>query len=102
MSLPDSCVVCNGKGKNMFGEACTYCNGTGEPNHLAEEYMRNHICQCILLDRKFCPVCEKKCHHTSSQTPKQVIDSGYGGMTATISYSSNDTTTKPEEEMIPA
>ena len=75
MSESDNCVICNGKGKNLFDEKCPYCNGTGEPNHLAEEYMRNHICQCIFYDRKFCPICEKKCHHDSHQTPKQVIDS---------------------------
>lgn len=105
MSKKDRCVVCNGTGKNMFNEVCTYCNGTGEPNNLAEEYLRNHICQCITWDRKFCPICKKKCHHISTQSPKQIIDSGYGGLSATISYSSNDNVTvtqQLEEEMITA
>lgn len=103
MSENDNCVICNGKGKNMFNENCTYCNGTGEPNNLAEEYMRNHICQCMNLDRKFCPICGNACHHDSSQTPKQRIDPGYGGMTATISISTSDdnaATSQLEEEFL--
>lgn len=80
----DNCVVCKGTGKNFFNEHCPYCNGTGEPNNLAEEYMRNHICQCILLDREFCPVCNLKCHHDSGQNPKQTIDPGFGGTSTMI------------------
>ena len=99
------CDMCKGNGKNQFNEVCPYCNGTGEWNDAASAYLKNHICQCINLDRKFCPVCEKKCHHDSSQTPKQRIDPGYGGMTATISVtSSNDVTStqRQEEEFISA
>lgn len=81
----DYCVLCNGTGKNQFSEICTYCNGTGEPNNLAEEYLRQHICQCIIWDRVFCPICKKKCHHDTSLSPKQVIDSGWGGMSNVIS-----------------
>ncbi len=80
MSDTGECTVCNGTGKNMFNETCTYCNGTGEHNILAEKYVQNHICQCITWDRKFCPICKKKCHHDSNCTPKQVIDSGFSGM----------------------
>ena len=47
---------------------------------LAQSYLKNHICQCIVLDRKFCPVCNKPCHHDTSLSPKQTIDSGHGGM----------------------
>lgn len=102
--MSDNCVVCNGSGKNFFNENCVYCNGTGEPTPLAEEYMRSHTCQCIILDRKFCPVCEKKCHHDTSQTPKQKIIPGYGGMTTAISYSSSSTVSSEsqEEELITA
>jgi len=74
------CDICRGSGKNQFNEVCPYCNGTGEWNYAATAFMKNHICQCLLLDRKFCPVCEKKCHHNPSQTPKQKIVPGYGGM----------------------
>ena len=81
----DCCVICNGIGKNQFNENCTYCNGTGEPNNLAEEYHRNHICQCIMWDRKFCPVCKKKCHHDTSLNPKQRIVPGYGGISSSMS-----------------
>ena len=66
--------------KNLFNEICPYCNGIGKWNSLAQSYVKNHICQCILLDRNFCPICEKKCHHGSSQAPKCTIDSGHGGM----------------------
>jgi hypothetical protein len=59
---------------------CVYCNGTGEWNQAAQAYVKNHICQCIVLDRKFCPVCNKPCHHDTSLNPKQTIDSGHGGM----------------------
>lgn len=91
-----TCDICKGTCKNRFNEVCPYCNGTGDWNDAAAAYLKNHICQCIFLDRKFCPVCEKKCHHDSSQSPKQVIDPGYGGMSATISVTSQ------EEEMIVA
>ena len=47
----------------------------------------NHICQCITLDRKFCPVCNKPCHHDTTLNPKQKIDPGYGGMSSTIETS---------------
>lgn len=93
------CVICDGE-KIYLGHPCTYCNGTGEWNQAAESYVKDHICQCINWGRKFCPVCRKLCHHDSSQTPKQVIDSGYGGETATTSTTS--TAEPKEEEMIPA
>ena len=85
MSDSDCCVMCDGIGKNQFNEGCTYCNATGEPNNLAEEYLRNHICQCIVWDRKFCPVCKQKCHHDTTHTPKQRIEPGYGGLVTGIS-----------------
>lgn len=101
MSDVGECSICFGTGKNMFNEVCTYCNGTGEHNILADQYMKNHICQCITWDREHCPVCKKACHHDSNQTPKQRIVPGYGGMSATLSYSSSTTEPK-EEEMITA
>jgi len=96
------CDMCKGDGKNQFNEVCPYCNGTGEWNDAASAYLKNHICQCITLDRKFCPVCEKKCHHDSSQTPKQRIEPGYGGMTATISVTSSitDVTMDQDKEIL--
>jgi len=101
LSDTGKCSLCYGTGKNMFNESCTYCNGTGEHNTLADEYLRNHICQCITWDRLNCPVCKKKCHHDSQQTPKQRIEPGYGGMTSSISYTSSTTevtATSPTEE----
>ena len=75
----DKCDFCKGAGKNMSG-MCVYCNGTGEWNQAAQAYVKNHICQCIALDRKFCPVCNKACHHDTTLSPRQKIDPGYGGM----------------------
>ena len=74
------CDMCKGK-MRWGGIICTYCNGTGEWNEAARAYIQSHVCQCIVFDRKFCPVCNKKCHHTTSNNPKQKIDPGYGGTT---------------------
>jgi len=76
----DYCDFCKGVGMLDSSSPCVYCNGTGEWNQAAQAYLKNHICQCIRLDRKFCPVCGKRCHHNSTQTNKQKIDPGYGGM----------------------
>ena len=76
----NKCDICKGKGKFMRN-LCQYCNGTGEWNSVAQAYIKNHICQCIVLDRKNCPICHKKCHHSSAQSGKQVIDPGHGGQT---------------------
>jgi len=91
----DHCDFCKGTGKNFVNESCTYCKGTGEWNQVAQSYVQNHICQCIALDRKFCPVCNKACHHDTSLNPKQVIDSGFGGM-----GNSKSTPPREEEEII--
>ncbi len=82
MNNDDVCDLCKGIGKNFVNENCLFCNGTGEWNDVAAAYLKNHICQCILLDRKFCPVCELKCHHDSSSSPKQIIDDSPGGLGA--------------------
>lgn len=79
----DYCDFC--KGVPDVSKNCVYCNGTGEWNYPAQAYVKNHICQCIFLDRKFCPVCNLPCHHSSSQSPKQTIDPGYGGMASGVS-----------------
>ncbi len=92
-----SCDVCVGTGKNLFNETCPYCNGTGEWNDAAVAYVKNHICQCIVWDRKNCPICKKKCHHDSAQTPKQRIEAGYGGMSSSMK---NESTPQEEEEVI--
>jgi len=95
MSSDDNCDFCLGKGKNFVNESCTYCNGTGEWNQAAQSYVKNHICQCIIWDRKFCPVCKKICHHDTTVSPKQVIDSGYGGL-GNVKAEPKE---KPKEEM---
>jgi hypothetical protein len=77
----DYCDLCKGSGI-ISTNSCVYCNGTGEWNQAAQAYMKNHICQCILLDRKFCPVCNKICHHSTSLNPKQRIVPGNDGMSS--------------------
>ena len=103
MSQDNICLICDGK-KIFLGHPCTFCNGTGEWNQAGENYLKDHICQCIIWGREFCPVCGKICHHDSHQTPKQKIIPGYGGLSATISYTTSDsvTATQPEEELITA
>ena len=67
----DICGVCKGKGEiELIDSLCPFCNGTGENSSAAESYMKSHICQCILLDRKMCPICGKKCHHDTPHRPK--------------------------------
>ena len=81
----DICDFCKGSGM-LASNICVFCNGTGEWNQAAQAYLKNHICQCIVLDRKFCPVCNKPCHHDTTLHPKQKIDPGYGGMASHDSY----------------
>lgn len=78
-----TCSFCNGEGSVRSG-TCVYCNGTGEWNQAADAYLKHHICQCIALDRKFCPVCGKPCHHDTSLSPKQKIEPGGGGAESKI------------------
>ena len=74
--------MCSGGEKSLKpNKDCPYCNGTGEKNKAADAYMKHHICQCINWDRAFCPVCKQRCHHDTTNTPKQKIDPGPGGMT---------------------
>lgn len=94
MSSDGYCSVCGGKGK-FFGEVCVFCNGTGEWSSVGDAYITNHVCQCIRLDRLFCPVCEKKCHHDTSFSPKQKIDPGFGGISTSKKYK------EKKVEMIP-
>lgn len=89
-----------------LGHPCTFCNGTGEWNQAGENYLADHICQCIIWGREFCPVCGKLCHHDSSQTPKQKIDPGYGGMSNVVQLESSQSNftilseTQEEEELV--
>lgn len=85
----DKCDLCGGKGI-FLSNPCVFCNGTGEWNSAAQGYLKNHICQCIVLDRKFCPVCQKPCHHDTTLNPKQKIDPGHGGMSSSESYAKEE------------
>lgn len=98
MSSENNCDFCKGTTKNFFNQSCTYCNGTGQWNQAAQSYVKNHICQCIMWDRNFCPVCQQKCHHDTSLNPKQVIDPGYGGLGAARSVPHEEK--KEEKEIV--
>ena len=68
------CAICKGRGViKLLNSECTFCNGTGEYTESAETYMKSHICQCALFDRKQCPVCGKKCHHDTPNRPKILL-----------------------------
>ncbi len=68
------CPVCFGKGAIEITDSdCPFCNGTGEFTKAAESYMKSHICQCVFLDRKNCPLCGKKCHHNTPNRPRILI-----------------------------
>jgi len=92
------CDLCRGAGKYLDGR-CTFCNGTGEWNNAAQAFVRNHICQCITLDRKNCPICHKPCHHDTSLDPKQKIDSGHDGIGVVFggSLKTDDEVSKTED-----
>ncbi len=66
--------MCKGDGIiELLGSECPFCNGTGEYSKTAETYLNSHICQCIFLDRKSCPLCGKRCHHDTPNRPKGLI-----------------------------
>ena len=68
------CAVCKGTGTiELLGSQCPFCNGTGDYTKAAERYLDSHICQCIFLDRKKCPLCGKNCHHDTPNKPKVLI-----------------------------
>jgi RecJ-like exonuclease len=70
----EKCAVCQGNGViELLGSECPFCNGTGEPNKPAKAYLDSHICQCIFLDRKRCPLCGKNCHHDTPNKPKILL-----------------------------
>ena len=68
------CPICDGTGAiDLLWAACSFCNGTGESTRSAEAYLKSHVCQCILLDRRTCPLCGKKCHHDTPNRPKILV-----------------------------
>jgi len=68
------CAVCKGDGSiELLGSQCPFCNGTGEYTKIAETYITSHVCQCIFLDRKVCPLCKQRCHHDTPNKPKVLI-----------------------------
>ena len=74
MAEKQKCVVCSGKGKiELLDTQCPFCIFIGEYTKISEKYFESHICQCIFLDRKICPLCEKKCHHDTPNKPKLLI-----------------------------
>ncbi len=74
MMQAEKCPICSGKGTiEITDSQCSFCNGTGESTNAAKSYLKVHICQCIFLDRKNCPICGKKCHHNTPNRPKILI-----------------------------
>ena len=74
MLTEEKCAMCKGEGTiEPLGSQCPFCNGTGESNKSAKSYLASHICQCIMLDRKICPLCGKNCHHDTPNRPKVLI-----------------------------
>ena len=53
-------------------DICGVCKGDGTIELIDSQcpFLKSHICQCIFLDRKMCPICEKKCHHDTPHRPK--------------------------------
>lgn len=75
LTVVDVCAVCKGAGViELLESRCPFCNGTGEPTNAAKSYIKSHICQCIILDRKTCPLCKKPCHHDTPNKPKIMIN----------------------------
>ncbi|MCE2498702.1 MAG: hypothetical protein J4F28_06925 [Nitrosopumilaceae archaeon] len=73
----DGCAVCKGSGTiELLDQQCPFCNGTGEPSRPAASYIKSHICQCVFLDRKRCPLCGKPCHHDTPNRPKILLSPG--------------------------
>ena len=74
MGSKKKCAVCKGIGKiELLNTSCPFCNGTGEFTKISESYFKSHICQCIFLNRKTCPLCGKKCHHDTPNKPKLLL-----------------------------
>ena len=74
MGNEKKCAVCKGEGKiELLNSSCPFCNGTGEFTKISESYFKSHICQCIFLNRKICPLCGKRCHHDTPNKPKILL-----------------------------
>jgi hypothetical protein len=69
------CSICDSRGyiDSWRTVACYFCNGTGEYTKAAVSFMRIHPCQCIQTDRRNCPLCKQKCHHSSNNKPKVLV-----------------------------
>ena len=68
------CAVCKGKGKiELLYSSSPFSNGTGEFTKISESYFKSHICQCIFLNRKICPLCGKRCHHDTPNKTKIML-----------------------------
>ena len=72
--MSKDCSVCRGTGMiELLSVQCSFCNGSGEYTKAAAAYFATHICQCVNLDRKHCPLCGKKCHHDTPNKPKILL-----------------------------
>ena len=64
------CSICSIQDAIVARKECTFCNGTGEYNPAAASFMQNHFCSCHRWGGQFCPVCRKKCHHSTRLTKR--------------------------------
>lgn len=52
---------------------CSSCAIIKKFKKTSKDSIADHICGCINLDRKNCPLCNKPCHHDTSLNPKILI-----------------------------
>ena len=69
-----TCEICGGEVFSGTTETkCSSCASIREYKATSKDSIADHICGCINLDRKNCPLCKKPCHHDTSLNPKVLI-----------------------------
>ena len=77
IKMESHCMVCKGHGViDMIKSSCPFCDETGEYTKLSETFFKEHQCQCIIGDKKICPICEEGCHHNTYGRPKVMVTGG--------------------------
>lgn len=77
IKIESFCLVCKGHGIiQHINSSCPFCNETGEYTKLSETFLKDHQCQCIVGDRKTCPICGEICHHNTNGRPKVMVSGG--------------------------
>ena len=69
-----TCEICGGiVSSGTTSNVCLSCTIIRESRSASKEFLADHICGCINLDRKNCPLCKRPCHHDTSLNPKILI-----------------------------